>query len=151
MKKTVVILIFLGLTQAGFSKETGKIWTVYFHSIKGEKIAAYCEVAETEKEKRRGLMFREKLDQDECMIFVYDTPIILSFWMKNTVIPLSISFIDSGLQIIDIYDMKPADETILTSTLPGIYAIEVNKGWYRKNYIFHGSHIQIVKKDMRNQ
>src|SRR3990172_12921864 len=118
-----------------------KIWTISMENLKAEKKQLYCEVAETDQEKHRGLMFRDKLAQDECMIFLYDAPIMFSFWMKNTYIPLSIAFVDENLRIMEIFDMKPFDENIVRSTIPGIYAIEANRGWFKKNIVNQGSKI----------
>lgn len=128
-----------------------KIWTISMEDLKAEKKQLYCEVAETDQEKRRGLMFRDGLAQDECMIFLYDAPIMLSFWMKNTYIPLSIAFVDEDLRVMEIFDMKPFDENIIRSTTPGIYAIEANRGWFKKNMVYRGSKIHIIKKDLRKK
>jgi hypothetical protein len=128
-----------------------KIWTISVENLKGINKQIYCEVAETEQEKRRGLMFRDKLERDECMIFLYDSPIMLSFWMKNTYLPLSIAFVGENLKITDLFDMKPFDENIITSTTPGIYAIEVNRGWFKKNLVYQGSKITIIKQDLRKK
>ena len=69
-------------------------------SIKGKKIRV--EVVRTEDEKARGLMFRDKLGTDEGMLFVYEKEEFLTFWMKNTPLPLSIAFIDQKGKIVDI-------------------------------------------------
>lgn len=126
-----------------------QIWTITIENLKGEQKQIYCEAALSELEKRRGLMFRDKLAQDECMIFLFDPPTLLSFWMKNTYIPLSIAFVNEKLQIMEMYDMKPMDENIINSTNPGLYAIEVNRGWFKKNVVYQGSKIKITKKDLR--
>jgi len=143
--------ILAGLTGKICAEGGLKTWTIVIENLKGEEKQIYCEVAESEQEKRRGLMFRDKLAPDECMIFLYDSPIILSFWMKNTYIPLSIAFVDEKLRLTDIFDMKPHDETVLSSTTPGIYAIETNRGWFKKNLVYSGTKIRIVKNDLRKK
>ncbi|MDH4199689.1 MAG: DUF192 domain-containing protein [Spirochaetia bacterium] len=131
-------------------KESGnEIWTLSFENIKKEQVSLYCEVARSEADKRRGLMFREKLEPDMCMIFLYEKPTPLTFWMYNTKIPLSIAFINEDLHIMDIFDMKPFDESIISSTNPGIYAVEANRGWFKKHFIYSGSFVKIEKKDKR--
>lgn len=109
--------------------------------IKNKKL--FVEIARTEKEKARGLMFREKLAENEGMLFIYEREEILSFWMKNTFLPLSIAFLDREGRIIDIQDMEPFSEKTHYSPKPAQYALEVNKGWFRKNGIRVGDFVKI--------
>jgi len=102
-------------------------------SIKGKKIRV--EVVRTEDEKARGLMFRDKLGTDEGMLFVYEKEEFLTFWMKNTPLPLSIAFIDQKGKIVDIQDMEPFSLRIHTSARPARYALEMNRNWFLKNMI----------------
>lgn len=96
------------------------------------------EVACTMQQKATGLMYRKDLPQNSGMIFVYDKPIDLHFWMKNTYIPLSIAFVDAQWKITDIHEMKAFDESITSSEKPAQYAIEANPGWFEKNNIHPG-------------
>jgi len=109
--------------------------------IKERKIRV--EVAQSEDEKARGLMFRESLAKNEGMLFVYDREEILTFWMKNTPIPLSIAFIDRKGTIVDIQDMEPFNLRIHASAWPARYALEMNKGWFRRNGIGVGDRLKI--------
>ena len=109
--------------------------------VKGKKIRA--EVVQTEEEKARGLMFRESLEKDEGMLFVYDREEILTFWMKNTPLPLSIAFIDQGGKIVDIQDMNPFSLRTHASPVPARYALEVNQGWFKRNLIRVGDVVKI--------
>lgn len=70
-------------------------------------------LAETEEEKEKGLMGVKSLPKDEGMLFIYDKPQTLGFWMKNTEIPLDIIFIDEDYEVISIYKAQPNDETIV--------------------------------------
>ncbi|MGQ9693816.1 MAG: DUF192 domain-containing protein [Thermodesulfobacteriota bacterium] len=101
------------------------------------------EVARTDKEKARGLMFRSKLAENEGMLFIYEQNEILSFWMKNTFIPLSIAFIDREGTIVDMQDMEPFSLDTHRSARPAQYALEVNKGWFQKNGIKVGDAVKI--------
>jgi uncharacterized membrane protein (UPF0127 family) len=112
-----------------------------FLSVKGERIRA--EVAQTEEEKARGLMFRKSLRQNEGMLFVYDGQEILTFWMKNTPLPLSIAFLDQGGKIVDIQDMEPFSLRTHVSSFPAKYALEMNKGWFRRKGVGPGDIIRI--------
>ena len=90
------------------------------------------EVADETNEMQRGLMDRTALAEDSGMLFVYPEERELSFWMRNTLIPLSIAFMDSNGRIVDIQDMKPLDDVPphYTSAEPARYALEVNKGFF---------------------
>lgn len=86
------------------------------------------EIADDDYERQRGLMFREKLDSDRGMLFVFDQPRILSFWMRNTRIPLDIAYLDAEGRIVDILPLEPFNETPVPSSAPALYALEVNRG-----------------------
>jgi len=97
----------------------------------GQVIAVLkAEIAETSEEHEKGLMYRDKLPDGEGMFFIYDRDRVLSFWMKNTYIPLSIAFISYDGRIIDIKDMYPNDETAVSSSRSVRYALEVPQGWF---------------------
>jgi uncharacterized protein len=89
------------------------------------------EVAATEKERARGLMERESLDEDSGMLFVFFEPTAGGFWMKNTLIPLSIAFFDHDGKILKILDMTPCKKDPCKIYDPGVEyhgALEVNRG-----------------------
>ena len=77
-------------------------------------------------------MYREKLADGEGMLFVFDRDEILSFWMKNTLIPLSIAFISYDGKIIDIKDMEPQSLEPVRSSRSVRYALEVPQGWFSR-------------------
>lgn len=86
------------------------------------------EVAETDEQRRIGLMNRPSLPRDRGMLFVFDREEVQSFWMKNTHIPLDIIFVDAGGRVVDIQPMRPRDLATVWSSAPAQYAIEVNRG-----------------------
>lgn len=93
----------------------------------------YLEVADKPEERAVGLMGRESLGRDRGMLFAYANEQILSFWMKGTLIPLDIVFINSDSVVVDVQTMRPERETapnlpITRSAAPARYAIEVNAG-----------------------
>jgi uncharacterized membrane protein (UPF0127 family) len=96
------------------------------------------EIARTAEEQSKGLMHRKKLPDGEGMIFVYDRDQQLSFWMKNTVIPLSIAFIASDGRIIEIRDMQPLDLSSIKSSRSVRYALETPQGWFTRAGIQSG-------------
>lgn len=102
-----------------------------------------CEVARTQQEQAKGLMFRTSLPPNNCMLFVFQEAKILSFWMKNTSIPLSISFLDDEQKVVSISDLTPFDLTPTSSVFSSLYAIEVNQGWFSKYQISINDKVEI--------
>lgn len=109
------------------------------------------EMADTFRTRQRGLMHRKSLPKNEGMLFVFDRPHILSFWMKNTFIPLSIAFFDKEKKLINIESMEPQkigprmqqDLRSYESKKYGLFAVEVNNGWFEKNKIIPGMDFKI--------
>lgn len=86
------------------------------------------EVADEPGERQRGLMYRDELGQNEGMLFVYERAQPMSFWMRNTRIPLSIAYIDENRLITQIEDMEPLSEESVPSRQSVQYALEVRQG-----------------------
>jgi uncharacterized membrane protein (UPF0127 family) len=105
------------------------------------KIAGHAlkaEVAATDPERSKGLMFREKMGANEGMVFVFDEPGYHSMWMKNTPLALSVAFLDKDGTILNILDMEPRTEDVHTAAGPARFAIETNKGWFAARNIKAG-------------
>ncbi len=101
-----------------------------------------AEVAATESERQQGLMFREKMGQNEGMVFVFGAPASVCMWMKNTILPLSVAFIDQDGKIVNIENMKPHTLESHCATRPARYALEMNEGWFKQKNIKPGSVIE---------
>ncbi|MDX1314007.1 MAG: DUF192 domain-containing protein, partial [Eudoraea sp.] len=87
------------------------------------------EIAESDYEIQTGLMYREKMETTQAMLFIFPDVAFHSFYMKNTLIPLDIIFIDEGLNIVNIKaNASPLDESGIPSGLPVQYVLEVNAG-----------------------
>ncbi len=99
-------------------------------SIKGHKF--FVEVAKTPKQRERGLMYRKHLESDRGMLFVFDRDERLTFWMKNTYVPLSIAFLSEDGKILQIEDMKPLSEKIIESQRYARYALELPRGSFKR-------------------
>jgi uncharacterized membrane protein (UPF0127 family) len=97
-------------------------------TIRGQKLVV--EVASTPEARATGLMRRFSLRQDHGMLFVFEAPQPLGFYMKNTYIPLSIAFVDAHARILNIEDMRPLDESTHWSRGVAQYAIEMRQGWF---------------------
>lgn len=85
-------------------------------------------VARTPEQRERGLMYRTEMGPRQGMLFVFEDERVLSFWMKNTPLPLSIAFVSTGGEILQIEPMAPFSELIVRSWRPARYALEVNAG-----------------------
>jgi len=101
------------------------------------------EIARTDSERSQGLMNRKKLPDGEGMLFIFDRDEQYSFWMKNTLIPLSIAFITSDGRITEIRDMQPLDLNPVKSGRSVRYALEVPQGWFGRVGIKPGDFITL--------
>jgi uncharacterized membrane protein (UPF0127 family) len=101
------------------------------------------EVADRPETRQTGLMYRRQLPEDEGMLFVFEEPETLSFWMRNTYVPLDVAFISTDGEILNIEAMKPLDEgPRYRSMSPARYAIEANRGWFAGKGIRPGHRIR---------
>jgi len=99
------------------------------------------EISDTPEKRKLGLMFRDGLAWDKGMLFIFENEKPLAFWMKNTRIPLSVAFINSKRTIVDIQNMQVMTEDEHKSRFPALYALEVNKGWFKQHNIRIGDKI----------
>lgn len=110
--------------------------------VKGHEIRV--EVARAPGEMSRGLMYRRSLERDCGMLFSYESPRTLSFWMKNTRIPLDIAFLDGKGRILQIERMRPYDELRRTvSREPAQHALEMNLGWFATHGVGVGDRVEL--------
>ena len=108
--------------------------------------ALRVEVVSTDADRAKGLMHRTSLGANDGMLFVFEEPAYHSMWMKNTLIPLSVAFIDAQGLILNILDMEPHTETPNMSAGPSIYAIETNKGWFAGKHVKAGDRVTGLPK-----
>jgi uncharacterized membrane protein (UPF0127 family) len=101
-----------------------------------------AEVAQTDRERAIGLMHRKEMPTNHGMLFVFEEASQQCFWMKNTLLPLSIAFVADDGGIVNIADMKPLDETSHCSAKPVRYALEMNQGWFAKRGLKAGSKLK---------
>jgi len=108
------------------------------------------EVAKTFAEREKGLMDRKVLKEGTGMIFIFEKPGIRAFWMKNTLIPLSVAYFDKEKKLINIHKMRPAPKeqpfpVTYESKSPALYAVEANWGWFEKNNITKGAKLDFCR------
>ena len=101
-----------------------------------------AEVANTMASRSQGLMQRKSMAQGSGMLFLFDQSAGHCMWMKNTLIPLSVAFIDARGEIVNIADMQPLDESTHCAERPVPYALEMNLGWFRQRGISAGALIK---------
>ena len=105
-----------------------------------------AELAATFGDRMRGLMYREKLAQNSGMLFMFDAPEVQCMWMKNTLVPLSVAFLDETATIINIKDMEPHSEQSHCSKRPARYALEMERGWFAARGIKPGITLRGVER-----
>ncbi|MCY1519049.1 putative ACR [compost metagenome] len=97
-----------------------------------------AEVADSDETRRNGLMFRRELPGNDGMLFVFEQPDVQCFWMRNTILPLSIAFIADDGTIVNIEDMAPQTEDPHCAKKPVRYALEMVQGWFDQHGIKAG-------------
>jgi len=105
-----------------------------------------AEVADNFSTRMQGLMFRKSMDANAGMLFVFDETSPHCMWMKNTLIPLSVAFIDETGTIVNILDMLPHDETSRCASKPARFALEMNKGWFAQRGVKAGAKLRGLEK-----
>ena len=104
------------------------------------------QIADDNKERTQGLMFIEKLDENDGMLFIFEKEEGRAFWMKNTLIPLDMIFINDELQIVDIKNAVPCKQdpcALYSSKKSAKYVLEVNSGFAERNEVVEGSKITV--------
>jgi len=100
-----------------------------------------AELAVTAQHQATGMMFRTQMGVSEGMLFVNDDAGVRCFWMRNTLIPLSIAFIDAQGRILNIAEMQPKSDATHCSDGPARYALEMNAGWFAQRKIKPGTRV----------
>jgi uncharacterized protein len=138
----IVFTCWLLVAGAGLAQETAQVpLPAISLNVGGRAVTA--EVADEPRERETGLMFRKNLAPDSGMLFVMPGPEQAAFWMKNTILPLSVAYISEAGLILEIHDLQPLDERPVPSAFSNIaYALEMEQGWFAKNRILAGDRIR---------
>ena len=110
--------------------------------IRVRGIEIEVELADEPAERQQGLMYRESLPENHGMLFAYPEERTLGFWMKNTLLPLDIAYINREGRIVDIKQMAPQSTETHNSSAPAMYALEMNQGWFEANGIRVGDLVE---------
>ena len=97
-----------------------------------------AEVAAESSTRMRGLMQRASMPANSGMLFIFDEPALHCMWMKNTLIPLSVAFLDDAGTVINIADMQPHSEQSHCAARQARYALEMNRGWFAQRGVKPG-------------
>jgi uncharacterized membrane protein (UPF0127 family) len=144
MKATRVLaagLVLLIASMASLAEVTFKTSQV---KVAGHPLKV--ELANDEPQRMQGLMFRKSLGAEDGMLFVFDEAAYHSMWMKNTLIPLSVAFVDRDGVILNILDMEPQTLDSHMAAGPAVYAIETNKGWFAAKKVKPGDKVTGLPK-----
>ncbi|KAB2923854.1 MAG: DUF192 domain-containing protein [Dechloromonas sp.] len=118
--------------------------TAGFHRIE-------AEVAATDQNRQSGLMHRQSMPPQRGMLFVFTQENTHCMWMRNTLLPLSVAFIDADGAIINIEDMQPQTEDNHCARRPARYALEMNRGWFTQRGIAAGAKLRGLERAPRPQ
>ena len=109
----------------------------------GASLVLRAELADTAARRTRGLMFRPSLGEEEGMLFLFPRDTTGGFWMQDTLVPLSIAFIDWDGRIMEILDMEPLTTAVHRPAQPYRWAVEVNQGWYEARGVAAGDIVRL--------
>ena len=109
----------------------------------GGRVVITAEIAHTPAQREQGLMHRKELKDGNGMLFIFERDEVLAFWMKNTLIPLSIAYIAYDGRILEIYDMQPGNLIPIISSRSARYALEVPQGWFNRAGIGIGDKLDL--------
>jgi len=140
--KTLVMTISLLLAPAGWAQQPQLPIVELFAGI--HRIEA--EIAATPESRQIGMMFRTVMAPQRGMLFVFAETASQCMWMRNTLVPLSVAFLDEKGRIINIEDMRPKTETNHCSARPARYALEMNLGWFSSRGLGAGFSIAGIEK-----
>ncbi len=144
-----MLLLSLSLSGCGQSEPaevvTPKTVADYFEIRVGER-PVQMQLALQQSEMQHGLMARLELAPDSGMLFVYLKPQRMSFWMRNTPLPLDIGFFGSDGRLREIYQLHPFDETPVSTRGNKLqFALEMNQGWFKANDIRPGDQLDLAQ------
>ena len=105
-----------------------------------------AEVAVEDDERQKGLMFRKELGPNQGMVFLFERAAVQCMWMHNTLIPLSVAFIDNDGRILNVEEMAAQTDDNHCAAKPARYALEMNKEWFKKHGIVAGAKISGLPK-----
>lgn len=129
------------LFSAGASAQQGPQHLPAVKLIAGQYVIN-AELAQTPDQRSTGLMFRKTMPSSDGMLFVFEQPGVQCFWMKNTLLPLSVAFLDNDGSIVNIDEMQPETLDSHCSAKPVRFVLEMNKSWFDSRGVKVGTKIK---------
>jgi uncharacterized protein len=120
-------------------------------SLKVGGQAIHADIANTEATRQIGLMYRKKMGPQEGMLFVFPEIGYHAMWMRNTLIPLSVAYMDERGVILSIHEMQPLSDAPHQSSGPARFALEMNAGWFAAHKIKAGDAVKGLEKAPKPQ
>jgi len=108
-----------------------------------------AEVAATQDDRMLGLMYRKSMPAQHGMLFVFGAPAQHCMWMRNTLLPLSVAFLDEQGRVINVEEMQPQTDDNHCAAKPARYALEMNAGWFKARGFGPGTAIAGIEKAPR--
>ena len=151
--RSLVILLILGsatplaastAVQAQEGPAGGPATALVVFGTEEESDTIWAEVARTEDERAKGLMFREELGENAGMLFVLPEYQEISLWMKDTYIPLDVAFMDPTFRVTGIRSMEPESQRLVSSPGRVQFALEVNQGWFEEHGVRADDRARVV-------
>ena len=135
-QRTVFVLVALAAPMLGWAQEpqTNLQRTV----IQAGIFQIDAQIAQTPEQRQIGLMFRKDMPAHEGMLFIFEEPQKLCFWMKNTLLPLTAAFVADDGTIVNLADMKPQSTDSHCSSKPVRFVLEMHQGWFDKHGVQAG-------------
>lgn len=140
--KTLLLILSLVIVSPGRAQQPQLPMIEIFAGM--HRIEA--EVAATPESRQVGMMMRTVMAPQRGMLFVFTETVSQCMWMRNTLLPLSVAFLDEKGRIINVEDMQPRTETNHCSARPARYALEMNLGWFRNRGLGAGFPISGIDK-----
>jgi uncharacterized membrane protein (UPF0127 family) len=137
-----IFLFLLFSLSACSAQERFEKREIFIETMDG-RLGIMAELAVTAAQREQGLMHRRELKDGNGMLFIFERDQILSFWMMNTLIPLSIAYISHDGRIMEIYDMEPGNLNPVRSSRSARYALEVPQNWFSRAGIGIGDRLDL--------
>lgn len=143
MRRAAAAAVLVALACASKKGVEPTVPRVVVETAAGARHAVRVEVARTEPERRRGLMDRSSLPDDAGMLFLFDETAEQAFWMKDTLLPLDMIFLDDEGRVVGIVE-SAAPRTLTSRSVgaPSRYVLEVNGGWSRARGVKAGDRVR---------
>ena len=150
----IIVIVLLIVIFILFFNRCGSFWNIqgsdcYIEDelvcfVGEDEVCFNVEIADSDEERQKGLMNRENLNEDFGMLFIFQKSDVYNFWMKDTLIPLDMIWIDENMKVVFIKEnATPLSEEIISPNIDALYVLEVNSGIVGNYGIENGEKVEI--------